>query len=335
MGVGMPDGYDPCNDYTRIIIDEALRRGVEVRIGDPTLGELELRHGNTVHRAFESLSDLTSAVAFRRCDDKLLTRRVLQAAALPVAPGRLATGDAADDAFLAEHGSVVVKPCRGEGGAGISVGVTDVTRLRDAVAAARRLCDRVLLEALVEGDDLRVLVIDGAVVAASIRRPPEVTGDGRRTVRQLIEARNAARAAELGEDLVTPVDGMAEAAVRAGGHELDDVLPAGEELAVRRTANLHRGGTIHDVTAGLHPDLADLALRAATAIELPVAGVDLLAEDPTASGTAVVIEVNEQPGLANHEPQPTAQRYLDLLFPATAWTSRYAGAASSSGVVSR
>jgi GNAT-family acetyltransferase (TIGR03103 family) len=313
---GNPAGYEQCNDYTRIIVDEALRRGIDVVIGDPVLGELELRHGDVVHRAFQSLSDLTSAIAFRRCDDKLLTRRVLEAAGLPVAPGQLAGDDDQDAAFLASHGAVVVKPCRGEGGAGISVGVTDRAGLRDAVASASEHCSQVLLEAVAEGDDLRVLVIDDEVVAASVRRPPIVTGDGTCSIRQLVEERNEERIADGG--FATPLDDITAATVRSAGHDLDDVLAEGQELAVRRTANLHTGGTIHDVTDRLHPSLAALARDATAAIGLPVAGVDLMVVDPASDGPAVVIEVNEQPGLANHEPRPTAQRYLDLLFPATA-----------------
>jgi GNAT-family acetyltransferase (TIGR03103 family) len=301
---------DAINDYTRIIVAEARRRGIEVEVLNAELGELVLRHGGEAHHAFQSLSDLTSAVAFRICDDKLLTRRTLEGAGLPLAPGRLATGD--DDAFLAEHGQVVVKPCRGEGGTGISVGVDDPAELARAVRRASEHCHRVLIEAVAPGDDLRVLVIDGEVVAASVRRPPVVTGDGELRIRQLIEASNADRAFPV------PLDDITEADVRAAGHDLDDVLAADEELAVRGTANLHTGGTIHDVTDRLHPRLADLALRATEAIGLPVAGVDLMVEDPARAEPAVVIEVNEQPGLANHEPRPTAQRYLDLLFPATA-----------------
>lgn len=313
----LPAGYDRSNEYTRIIIDEALARGVDVDVLDADIGELRLTHGGRSHTVIQSLSELTSAIAFRRCDDKALTRRVLVDAGLPVPPGRIATGDRADEAFLAEHGAVVVKPCRGEGGAGISVGVTDADGLRTAVASARRTCDRVLLEAMVPGDDLRVLVIDGAVVAASVRRPPVVTGDGTRTVRQLVEARNERRAAELGPAMVTPLDDITEACVRAGGLGLDEVLDEGTELQVRRTANLHSGGTIHDVTPCLHPTLADAAIRAAAAVDLPVAGIDLMVPSPEGP-EHVFIEVNEQPGLANHEPQPTARRYLDLLFPDTA-----------------
>jgi GNAT-family acetyltransferase (TIGR03103 family) len=312
----LPDGYESSNEYTRIIVDEALARGIDVVVLDPELGELELTRTGRTHTVIQSLSELTSAIAFRRCDDKAMTRRVLTDAGLPVPPGRVATGDDADEGFLAEHGSIVVKPCRGEGGAGISVGVTEPADLGRAVASARATCERVLLEAMVPGEDLRVLVIDGEVVAASVRRPPAVVGEGSRTVRALVEVRNERRTAELGPGMVTPLDGITEACVRAAGHDLDDVLDDGVELQVRRTANLHSGGTIHDMTACLHPTLADAAVRGAAAIGLPVAGVDLMVDSPE-EARHVFIEVNEQPGLANHEPQPTAQRYLDLLFPAT------------------
>ena len=42
--------------------------------------------------------------------------------------------------------------------------------------------------------------------------------------------------------------------------------------------------------------------------------MDLLVPDPAAP-EHVFIEANERPGLANHEPQPTAERFVDLLFP--------------------
>ena len=101
------------------------------------------------------------------------------------------------------------------------------------------------------------------------------------------------------------------------GLQMTDILPEGRVLQVRKTANLHTGGTIHDVTDIMHPALVDAAVRAARAIEIPVVGLDLLV--PKLDGPDyVIIEANERPGLANHEPQPTAQRFVDLLFPQTA-----------------
>jgi len=98
------------------------------------------------------------------------------------------------------------------------------------------------------------------------------------------------------------------------GRALDEVLPLGETLRVRETANLHTGGTLHDVTGELSPALVAVAEKAARALKIPVVGLDLMVPDP-AGDAYCFIEANERPGLANHEPQPTAERFVDFLFP--------------------
>ena len=98
------------------------------------------------------------------------------------------------------------------------------------------------------------------------------------------------------------------------GYTLDSVPEAGVEVPVRKTANLHTGGTIHDVTEQVHPRLAEAAIAAARAIDIPVTGIDFMVRSPSEPDYAF-IEANERPGLANHEPQPTAERFIDLLFP--------------------
>ncbi|MBI3692007.1 MAG: N-acetylglutaminylglutamine synthetase, partial [Mycolicibacterium aromaticivorans] len=115
-----------------------------------------------------------------------------------------------------------------------------------------------------------------------------------------------------------------EATVAEAGWSFDDVLPESERLRVHKTANLHQGGTIHDVTAIVHPELCRVAVVAADAIGIPVTGIDLLVPDVTRD-EYVFIEANERPGLANHQPQPTAQAFVDFLFPGQpglplAWT---------------
>jgi len=309
-----PETVDDLNPYARIIADEAIRRGIWVEVIDAEAGEMKMSHGGRSVITRESLSEYTSAVAMSRCDDKRLTRRIVSEAGIAVPRGRLATFDQADHDFLAEVGDVVVKPTRGEQGKGITVGVTDSGELDAALARAREQHPEVLIEQRAEGDDLRLVVIDGKVVAAALRRPAEVTGTGRHTIRELIEAQSRRRAAATGGESVIPMDAVTEATVTEAGWSFDDVLPEGERLRVRRTANLHQGGTIHDVTAIVHPDLRAVAVTAAAAIGIPVTGIDLLVPDVT-SPDYVFIEANERPGLANHEPQPTAKAFVDFLFP--------------------
>jgi GNAT-family acetyltransferase (TIGR03103 family) len=322
-----PETVDDLNPYARIIADEALRRGIWVEVLDAETGEMRLTHGGRSVITRESLSEFTSAVAMCRCDDKRLTRRLVADAGITVPRARLATFDDEDYAFLQEVGEVVVKPTRGEQGKGITVGVTadhGPDALAAALARAREQFPEVLIEQRVMGSDLRLVVIDGRVVAAALRLPPEIIGTGDHTVRELITSGSRRRSAATGGESRIPLDAVTEATVAEAGWQLDDVLPQGTRLCVRRTANLHQGGTIHDVTAQVNSELCAVAVAAAEAIGVPVAGIDLLVPDVTGSEYAF-IEANERPGLANHEPQPTAAAFIDFLFPGQpghppAWT---------------
>ncbi len=168
-----------------------------------------------------------------------------------------------------------------------------------------------------EGEDLRIIVIGEEVVAAAVRRPPTITGTGRHTCRELVEKLSRRRAAATGGESSVPLDEETLRCLRCSDLGWEDVPPEDETVLVRKAANLHTGGSIHDVTGRMHLALAEAAVRGARALEIPVVGFDFLV--PSVDGDDyVIIEANERPGLANHEPQPTAERYIDLLFPQTA-----------------
>ncbi len=313
-----PPGMEQLNPYARIIAEEALNRGIRVEVTDPEWGEMRLSVGGRSVLTRESLSEFTSAVAMSRCDDKRVTRRIMEKAGVRVPRGALAGDGELHEAvaLLDDVGDVVVKPARGEQGRGITVGVRDRPGLERAVGHALQYCPEVLVEELVAGEDLRVVVIDHRVVAAAVRRPAEVVGDGRRSVRELVASTSRRRERATGGESRIPLDATTEEVVGEAGHSLDDVIDDGERLRVRRTANLHTGGTIVDVTDRLHPDIAQSAVRASRAIGIPVTGLDFMVPD-VEGPEHVFIEANERPGLANHEPQPTVQRFVDLLFPET------------------
>ncbi|HVS16982.1 MAG TPA: N-acetylglutaminylglutamine synthetase [Planctomycetota bacterium] len=302
------------NPYARILVEEARRRGISADLLDAENGYFRLRSGGRSIVCRESLTELTSAVAMSRCDDKRVTARLLAGAGLRV-PAQVLAHDTDEDArFLERHGRVVVKPRRGEQGRGIRVDLRTRAELERAVEHARGFCEDVLIEELVEGQDLRVIVIGLRVMAAAVRRPAEVLGTGRHSVRRLIEKQSRRRATATGGESRIPLDDETELCVRAAGWTMDDVLPEGEVLRVRRTANLHTGGTIHDVTERLHPTLRAACELAARTLDIPVTGLDLMVPDVEGE-TYRIIEANERPGLANHEPQPTAEAFVDLLFP--------------------
>jgi GNAT-family acetyltransferase (TIGR03103 family) len=304
------------NPYARIITDEARRRGIGVEVIDEEFGHFRLAHGGRSVVCRESLTELTSSIGFLRCDDKRLTHRVLKSAGLHV-PDQQPAGDTERDlAFLRKHGSVVIKPARGEQGAGVSVDLEMPEELTGAVERARAVCDDVVIEECVDGQDLRIIVIGSEMVAAAVRKPAQVTGTGKHTIRQLIEKYNRRRLAATGGESKVPLDSETQRCVNAKGYGFDDTLPSGNTLEVRRTANLHTGGTIHDCTDQVHPALEKAAVAAAQALAVPVVGLDLSVREVGGPNYAI-IEANERPGLANHEPQPTAEKFINLLFPTT------------------
>ena len=328
--IGPEDGQDQAlNPYARIITAEARRRGIQVEVTDAEGGFFRLTHGARSIHCRESLSELTTGVAMSICDDKAVTRRVVQRAGVVVPEQIEASEDrAALAAFLRKHEAVVVKPARGEQGRGVAVGLRTPEEIETAIGVARRISDRVVVEQCVEGEDLRLVVIGFRLVAAAVRRPARVVGDGRSTVRTLIEAQSRRRAAATGGESRIPLDEETARCVADAGLGLDEVAAEGLEIAVRRAANLHTGGTIHDVTGEVHPRLVDAAIRAARAIDIPVTGIDFVVRSPRGPDYAF-IEANERPGLANHEPQPTAERFIDLLFPFSVPAAARAAAAAS------
>jgi len=314
--VGPGDGIDKLNPYARLIVDEARLRGIKVEVLDPDNAYFRLTLGGRSVVCRESLSELTSSIAMSRCQDKRVTLKLLAAAGLNVPAQADVTNSEVIAPFLADYGAAVVKPVEGEQGKGISVNLTTVEEVRAAVERAHQFCDRIILEQYCEGQDLRIVVIDFKVVAAAVRRPPVVIGDGHSTARELVEKQSRRRQAATGGESRIPLDDETTRCVQAQGYALDDVPPLDVRLTVRNAANLHTGGTIHDVTEQLHPVLRSAAERAAREIDIPVTGLDFLV--PVVDGADyVIIEANERPGLANHEPQPTAERFIDLLFPNT------------------
>ncbi|MEX2616724.1 MAG: N-acetylglutaminylglutamine synthetase [Alphaproteobacteria bacterium] len=311
-----PEQEESLNIYAQIIVDAARRRGIFVEVQDAENGFFRLSLGGKSISCRESLSDFTSAVAMSRCDDKSVTRKLLANGGIRLPAQAVVESEEDVRAFLKEYPRVVVKPARGEQGNGISIDLRNVGEIMEAMERARQINDKVLLEEYVEGEDLRIIVIDGRVVAAAVRRPPVIQGDGKHTIRELIDKQSRRRRAATGGESMIPLDDETMRTLRETGYELDDVLDSGVHVTVRKTANLHTGGTIHDVTDHVNPRLVSAAVAGARILDMPVVGFDFLVPDVKAPEYHV-IEANERPGLANHEPQPVAERFIDYLFPQT------------------
>jgi len=302
------------NAYSTIIINEARRRGIRVEILDAKDNYFKLSTGGRNITCRESLSAMTSSIAMSRCSDKRTTVRLLREAGLNVPAQQVVTTPARNMEFLKKHKSIVVKPADGDYGLGLSLNVSTDNELVSAIDKARKVSHKVVLQEMIDGQHLRIVIIDYEVVAAAIRKPPIIVGDGEHTIIELIKKQSRRREQATQGESKIKIDDELRHTINSAGYSLDDVLGKDVELKVKEGASLHQGGTLHDVTDELHPDLAEAAREAARVLHIPVVGIDLMVKSPSKPDYAI-IQANERPGLANHEPQPTAEKFIDFLFP--------------------
>ena len=290
---------------TGAIVDAAVARGIPYR--RLTKGSMvQFGWGSRQRRIQAAELDATSAVAESIAQDKDLTKKLLRAAGVPVPLGRPARD--ADDAWAAalEIGlPVVVKPQDGNQGKGVTVNIMTRGQLDLAYAAAAEHGE-VIVERFLPGCDFRLLVVGSKLVAASRREPPQVVGDGRHTVRELVDIVNQdPRRGEGHATSLTKIrfDDIAVVRLSTQGLSPESVPAKGRRVILRNNANLSTGGTATDVTDEVHPEVAARAVAAAQMIGLDICGVDVVCETmlrPLEAQNGGVVEVNAAPGLRMH-----------------------------------
>lgn len=312
---------------TQSIVDEAKKRGIShLRLNEDNY--VQLGQGARQRRIQATLMDNTSALGMELADDKESSKKCLSSMGIPVPEGY--SVQSINEALTAakEIGfPVVVKPLIGNHGRGITINVVNAEELRVAYQIASDLCDKCLIEKYLIGSDFRLLVINGKFVAAALREPAYVIGNGKDTIRQLIDEINKDPDRGIGhEKNLTRItaDCMTERLLALSRLSLESVLGIDEKKYVKSTANLSAGGTAYDVTENVHPMNQLMAERISQIIGLNVIGIDVIAESlekPLVHGSSGVLEVNAAPGFRMHlNPTKGAQRNIasyivDMLFP--------------------
>jgi len=318
---------DMLGPSTSSIVEEAKRRGLPtLRLNHASF--VQLGWGAKQHRIQATMTDRTSALGVELADEKSRTKQLLRLAGLPVPEGSVV--ESFEDARrVAEDVGypVAVKPEMGSHGRGITAAVTNTSELEVAFASAREICAYVVVEKSLTGFDFRVLVINNSLVAAALREPAHVIGDGTTSIRLLIDEANADPRRGFGhERLLTAitVDDMTRRLLALGGHDIDDVLPTKEKLYLKSTANLSTGGTARDVTGEVHQDVRLMCERISRIVGLDCIGIDIMApslDEPLDPGSSGILEVNAAPGFRMHleptegEARDVAGPFVEMLFP--------------------
>lgn len=312
---------------TGSIVDEAIKRDIPfIRLGTGSL--VQLGYGRNQVRFQATMTDHTSSIAVDIAGNKEATKALLAERAIPVAEG-MTVSDAKELAQAIEQLGfpLVIKPLNGCQGKGASINIMSADEAAAALREAQKFCQTVIVERFIEGSDFRVLVINNKMVAAALRNPAHVTGDGQLTLRELIGRENEDPRRGIGhENVLTEIriDHDTTELLAKKGYSLDSVPASGEVVYLKSTANLSTGGTSIDVTDNVHPRNIFLCERIARIVGLNICGIDIMARnlsEPIDETGGVILEVNAAPGFRMHLapsegiPRNVAAPVLDMLYP--------------------
>jgi len=313
---------------TQAILDEAVSRDIPfIRLNEQSL--VQLGQGKYQQRIRATMTSMTSALAVDIAGDKKMTNQLLASAGLPVPRADVVRTEDDAVALAKKIGfPVVTKPLDGNHGRGVGLDLRTERGVRTGFKRAHKESRRghVVVESFVTGSDYRVLVVGGRMVAIAERVPAHVTGDGRHSVRWLVDKANQDPRRGIGHEKVLTrikVDATAVELLKKQGYGLDDVPPKGERVLLAATGNMSTGGISIDRTWEAHEDNVEIAEEAARVVGLDVAGIDFLAPDitqPVREAGGAIVEVNAAPGFRMHthptegEPQYVAKHVVDGLF---------------------
>ncbi len=312
---------------TASLVKAAQARGLPwIRLNEHSL--IQLGHGRLQKRLQATITSETPHIAVELASDKEETNRILGDLGLPVPRQALVYRlRRAEQAAERIGFPVVVKPLNANHGRGVTTDIKDMKQVEKAYDKAKEHGDGIIVETFLEGLDHRLLVVNGELVAAAKRVPAHVVGNGRSSVRELVDAVNEDPRRGIGHEKVLTrisLDPAAERMLAHKGYDADSVPAEGEEVFLQPTANLSTGGTAVDVTDVIHPDNKSMAERAILALGLDVGGVDFITTDITRSYRDVgggICECNAAPGFRMHvapsegEPRNVAEPVIDMLFP--------------------
>ncbi|MEO7085479.1 MAG: acetate--CoA ligase family protein, partial [Gemmatimonadaceae bacterium] len=314
---------------TASIVRAAEARGIPwIRLNAQSL--IQLGYGCHQQRIQATITGRTSHISVELASDKEETNHILARLGLPVPKQRLVeTAERAVSAAERIGYPVVTKPYNGNHGRGVSIALRTPEEVTAGFLRAQQISNSVIVESYITGLDHRMLVVNGELVAVSMREPGKVTGDGEHTIQELVALVNADPRRGIGHEKVLTqieLDEPAMGLLEKLGYTTQTVPPSGEDVYLRLTANLSTGGTATDMTDVVHPDNVEMAVRAIQAIGLDIGGVDFLSPDITKSYKDVggaVCEVNAAPGFRMHmapsegRPRDAAGKVIDMLFPGT------------------
>lgn len=312
---------------TGSIVEEAESRGIPwIRLNKYSL--CQLGYGANQKRIQATVTSETSSIGVEIACDKEDTKYLLEQAEVEVPRGDIIGRESSlKDACNYVGFPLVVKPVGGNHGRGITVNIRNYEDAVVAFHAAKQVSPKVIIEKFITGEDYRLLVINNVLVAAAKRTAANVVGDGKSTIKELVEIVNSDSRRGYGhENVLTKItiNDLTKTILAANGYTEDSVPSKDEIVILKDTANLSTGGTAEDVTDIVHPSNVSMAERISKIIDLDICGIDIMTTDisqPLSETGGAILEVNAGPGFRMHLaptsglPRNVAAPVVDKLFP--------------------
>jgi glutamate--cysteine ligase len=299
-------GYENFEATTQIIIAEIQRRKLPFEIIDASNNLIAVTHNNKEFIIHEgTISDANSLIAYWISNDKWMTRQFLLRSGISCAKGILLDSGYKPEILNSVQLPAVVKPVNTDHGIAVSTNIQNRQELYLAIENAFKFAQKVIVEEFVPGQEYRFLVIDYVVRAIAFREPANVTGDGQSTIQQLIDKKNEGRGNDYRHPLLKiVVDEEVKRHLNALSLTTNSVLKTGEKVYLRKNSNLSTGGDSIDVTDEMPDFYKDVAVKAAQAAGLKIAGIDIIIKDPEAAPSPenyIVVELNAPAMLSMHD----------------------------------
>jgi len=285
---------------------------------------LQLGHGRFRRLLWRSITDATPWTAVERSTDKVVTMQMLKNLGLNVpAQYVVRTPEQALEAARTIGFPVVAKPRRQDRQVGVTVDIENEKELLKAYNRARKYGGNVIIEEMLQGENYRVIVINGEIVSALERHPAHVVGDGKQTVSKLVEVLNRDPRRGLGGNTpltVLELDNEADAVLAARGYTRSTVPKRGERVDISSFPNARVSDATRDVTDIIHPDVSEAMLLGVRALGLDIAGVDYITPDISRAPKEVgggFCEINCTPMLQPHYatmPRDMASPIFNMMF---------------------
>jgi glutamate--cysteine ligase len=323
-------GFEDLELSTQLMLRETIKRGVFFEILDRQENFVRLsRDGNIQYVRQATKTSLDNYASILVMENKVVTKRILEENGIRVPKGMNYTQpkQAKSDFFLFKNRAVVVKPKSTNFGEGITIlkENNDAAIFERAIDIAFEADDSIMVEEFIAGKEFRIFVMNDEVVGILHRVPANVTGDGQKTIHELVTEKNLDPL--RGKGYKTPLEkirmGEAEQMFLAAQGKTFDTIPAeNETVYLRENSNISTGGDSIDFTDDIPDSYKQIAVKAAKELGVKITGLDMIISDYTQEATSenyAIIELNFNPAIHIHchpykgKNRKLNEKLLDLL----------------------